>query len=262
MKGKNTSHCGRVSDCLRRSRGGHGVCLNHGSGIRRSCRGLSRSKIHTTHSSPTTPNLPIFGPYFVHSSSVTIELANQPGTPTLIHGIRVDAPDLNNTHTIPCMKVRRSTVPCQGFNRTSMSADGFKLPQGRCRVAQDGIKLPGNRAVSEGSGFGSTRNPYHMRTVLSEDPDTSTPRGGTTRRLFTKSVWAGVVERTSFVCQAIYEIVFASAGNGFTLISQTLMVSRACYLFRSKLSYDCDKPYPRTQISRRSFRCFQKTPMQ
>ena len=85
-----------------------------------------------------------------------------------------------------------------------MSADGFKLPQGRCRVAQDGRKLPENRALSEGSGFGSTRIPCHMRTVLSEDPDTSTPRDGTTRRLFTKSVWAGVVERTSLVCQAIY----------------------------------------------------------
>src|SRR5258706_15760882 len=50
--------------------------------------------------------------------------------------------------------------------------------------------------------------------------------------------------------------------NGFTSISQTLIVSRACYFSRSKLNYDWDKPDPRTQISRRSFHCFQKTPMQ
>jgi hypothetical protein len=106
--------------------------------------------------SPTTPNLSIAGPYFVHSSLVTGELANQPGTVSLIHRIRIKHPYLDNTHTIPCIKVGRSTVPCQGFDRTSMSANGFKLPQGGCGVAQDGRKIPENRAVSEGNGFGST----------------------------------------------------------------------------------------------------------
>lgn len=87
-----------------------------------------------------------------------------------------------------------------------MSVNRSKLPQGGCGVAQDGRKIPENRAVSEGNGLGSTRNPYHMRTILSEDPDTSNPRGGMTRRLFTKSVWAGVVESTSLVCPSIYKM--------------------------------------------------------
>lgn len=94
-----------------------------------------------------------------------------------------------------------------------MSVDRFKLLQGRCRVAQDGRKIPKNRAVSEGSDFGSRKSLYHMRAVLSEDPDTSTLRGGTTRRLFTKSVCAGVVESTSLVCPSIYEMEFTSAGK-------------------------------------------------
>jgi hypothetical protein len=94
-----------------------------------------------------------------------------------------------------------------------MSANGFKLLQGGCGVAQDGRKIPENRAVSEGNGFGSTITLYHMRTALSEDPDTSTPRGGTTRRLFTKSVWACVVESTFLVCPSIYEMEITSIGK-------------------------------------------------
>ena len=94
-----------------------------------------------------------------------------------------------------------------------MSVDGFKLPQGRCRVTEDGRKVPENRAVSKGSDFGSTISLYHMRAVLSEDPDTSTLRGGITRRLFTKSVCAGVVESTSLVCPTIYEMEFTSTGK-------------------------------------------------
>lgn len=94
-----------------------------------------------------------------------------------------------------------------------MNADGFKLLQRGCGVAQDGRKVPGNRSVSEGNSFGPTRNLYHMRTALSEDPDTNTPRGGMTRRLFTKSVWACVVESTFLVYPTTYEMELTSAGK-------------------------------------------------
>lgn len=95
-----------VIDCLRPIRGGREVCLNQDRGIRRSCSLTQLEQTSTRFPGiPTTPDLSIAGPYFVHSSSVTLELANLPGTTTSFHKIRMELPDHDNTHTIPSIEV-------------------------------------------------------------------------------------------------------------------------------------------------------------
>ena len=170
-------------------------------------------KTHSIHSIPTTPNLPIASPHFVHSSSVTLELANHPGTTGPFRKICIELPDLDDTHTISCMELRQSVVPCQGFNGTSMSGDGSELPQGGCRFAHDGGKVPESRKVSGVGSSDRQENLYQIRTALSEDPDTRTPSGGMTRRLFTKSIWADVVESTSLVYRSINKVAPRSRGK-------------------------------------------------